>query len=59
MASLIFAALIPFVVIRENRHRDKVYGESASNVTEQEANGNLPVLTDQTDGENKVFRYVW
>lgn len=45
--------------MRENRHRDKVYGEPTSNVTEQEANGNLPVLTDQTDGENKVFRYVW
>lgn len=47
------------VIMRENRRRDKVYGPPAPISGEDETGSRLPVLTDETDGENHAFRYVY
>ncbi|KAK5062819.1 hypothetical protein LTR84_004894 [Exophiala bonariae] len=58
VAALVFAIILLLLILRENRQRDKLYGAPSAASGEDEQ-GILPVLTDETDGENHSFRYVY
>lgn len=51
--------MLLLIIVRENRRRDRAYGAPPDVAGENENGGRLPMLTDETDGENHVFRYVY
>lgn len=59
VATLFFTAVFMFLCIRENRARDKLQGQPTGTPVDQDGGEGLPALTDETDGENKDFRYVY
>jgi hypothetical protein len=59
VAALVFSMILLLIIIRENRRRDQAYGAPADVTGENENDRQLPMLTDETDGENHTFRYVY
>ncbi|KEF57994.1 uncharacterized protein A1O9_05917 [Exophiala aquamarina CBS 119918] len=59
VAALVFSVTLLLIIIRENHRRDQAYGAppEVSGVIENARQ--LPMLTDETDGENHAFRYVY
>lgn len=51
--------MLLLIIIRENYRRDKAYGAPPEVSDDNESARQLPMLTDETDGENHAFRYVY